>query len=100
MINEDIKKIAETYADTKNAINQLTVKLKDLETKLKESGFDKLETESFKITIFTAAPRKTFNLEKFKELNPDIDYSKEEYYKEVKGSTSIKFTNKKEANNE
>ncbi len=95
-MNEDIKKIAETYADTKKAINQLTAKLKDLEAKLKESGFDKLETDNFKITIYTTAPKKTFNLEKFKELNPDIDYSKPEYFKEVKGSTSIKFTNKKE----
>lgn len=94
MENKDIKNLAETYADTKNAINQLQARLKELEAELKNSGFDKLETDTFKITIYQQPNRKTFNFEKFKEMNPDLDYSKEEYYKEVKGTLSIKYTKK------
>lgn len=97
---KDIKNLAETYAETKRAANQLNARLKELEAELKECGFDKLESETYKITIYETAPRKTFNLEKFKELNPDIDYSKPEYYKETAGSKTIKFTEIKKENEE
>lgn len=96
----ELMKVAETYADTKNAINQLTSKLKDLEAQLKESGLEKIETDTFKIAVYATAPKKTFNLDKFKEMNPDIDYSKPEYYKEIKGSLSIRYTKKEVKNGE
>lgn len=89
---KDIKNLAETYAETKRAANQLQARLKELEAELKECGFDKLESDTYKITIYETAARKTFDLNKFKEINPDLDYSKPEYYKETASSKSIKFT--------
>lgn len=89
-----INKIASTYADTKNAINQLQARLKELEAELKNSGVDQIETDTFKITIYQQPERKTFNFEKFKEMNPDIDYSKNEYYKITKAAMSIRYTKK------
>lgn len=89
---KDIKVIADTYAETKRAINQLQAKLKELEPQIKESGFDRLESDTYKISVYSTAPRKTFDLEKFKELNPEIDVNKEEYYKIGAGSVAIKFT--------
>lgn len=97
MENKDINKINEiaaTYADTKNAINQLQSRLKELEAELKNSGVGQIETDAFKITIYQQPERKTFNFEKFKEMNPDIDYSKTEYYKITKAAMSIRYTKK------
>lgn len=89
---KDIKILAETYAETKRAANQLQARLKELEAELKECGFDKLESETYKITIYETPAKKTFDLDVFKKENPNFNLDDYRYWKFSKPSKAIKFT--------
>lgn len=98
MEREDLENKVRQYQRIKDEIVMLQNELKDLEIFFKDRGPSNYETDTLKISVYKTKETQTFDIKKFQELNPTIDYNKPEYWNTRAGATMIKMTKKEENN--
>lgn len=95
MKSNNLRENIEHYLAVKKEIERLSNMLYEWEEIIKNSGIDKIEIDNIKVSVYEVKPKRMFSLAKFKELNPNINFTKEEYYIYSKPSKALKITETK-----
>lgn len=88
------------YRDLMSEIQKLEAEAKELKKEISSWGEMSYEGSNFVLTVSKPITKTVFSLDKFKVLNPDIDYSNESYYTTSTTSPMVRLTWRKENNDD